>query len=204
MTFSKNMNFQTLEQAVTVFTQSPFRLRFEIGPAKLGVWKDIEGNLLAELGIIEADSFYDEWFNRYHFYNEEYFEQAFFRAVSIFESVFSSKDEVTLLYQKYSDGRQKIRKGNIIFKQVNDIKNKTAVHTAVKDSAYFGNKSACWRQVCWPQLTIEEINYKNILLSTINMNFGGRNPVIYGDWFFINLTRGIISHLYDDRGMDEK
>lgn len=201
MKLPKNMNFQDLGQAVDVFTQSQFRLRFEIGPTKLGKWKDADGNLLNDV-LSKGEDFNGELFDRYPFENEEYFNQAFIRAVSIFEAVFSSNDAVTLLYQKYSDGRQKIRKGNLIFRQVKDAKNKTAEHSAVKDVAYFGNKSACWRQVCWANLTIEDINYKNIFLSIINMDFGGRKPIIYGDWFFMNLTKGIILHLYDDRGMD--
>ena len=50
--------------------------------------------------------------------SDEYFNAAHERSVSIFEAVFSQNDEIEIIYQQYSDGRKKIRKGSFIFKQI--------------------------------------------------------------------------------------
>lgn len=134
--------------------------------------------------------------------SEEYFNAAHERAVSIFETVFSQNDEIEIIYQQYSDGRKKIRKGHFIFKQIESTKNGLAQYSNVRDIYELSYKSECWKRVNIPSLNLKAINYKNILLSLIHTDFGCRSPSISGECFFINKSKNIIVNLYDDRGMD--
>ncbi|MBA6354197.1 DUF3885 domain-containing protein [Colwellia sp. BRX9-1] len=134
--------------------------------------------------------------------SNEYFNAAHERAVSIFKSVFGHNDEIELIYQQYSDGRKKIRKGSFIFKQIEPTKNGLAKYSDVRDIYELDYKSECWKRVYIPSLSLKSINYKNILLSLIHSDFSCRFPSISGECFFINKSKNIIVNLYDDRGMD--
>lgn len=133
---------------------------------------------------------------------EEYFGTAHKRAVTIFEFVFSQDDEIEIIYQQYSDGRKRIRKGNFIYKQIS-LKRKEQVHYSdVRDIYELEYKCECWKRLNILNLKIEDIDYKNILLSLINTDFGSRTPSMWGECYFINRTKSVILNLYDDRGMD--
>ncbi|QSX34831.1 DUF3885 domain-containing protein [Shewanella avicenniae] len=133
---------------------------------------------------------------------EEYFETAHKRAVTIFEFVFSQGDEIEIIYQQYSDGRKKIRKGNFIYKQIS-LKQKEQVHCSdIRDIYELEYKCECWKRLNIFNLKIEDIDYKNILLSLVNTDFGSRKPSMRGECYFINRTKSVILNLYDDRGMD--
>ena len=173
-------NFTNLKLEKPLFFNCPVGLRFEIGPDEIEVWKD----------------------SKVYRYNEEYFDVSLKQAISIFESVFSSKDNIEIIYQQYSDGRQKIRKGSFIFKQVNSASLNSIIKSDVRDIYELDYKSECWKRVSISGLSIEDINYKNILLSLINTDFGDRNPSMLGECFFINHSKDIILNLYDNRGMD--
>ena len=134
--------------------------------------------------------------------SDEYFSAAHERAVSIFEAVFSQGDEVEIIYQQYSDGRKKIRKGSFIFKQINSTKIGLVKHSDIRDIYELCYKSECWKRLNIPDLSINNFNYQNILLSLIHTDFSCRKPSVSGECFFINKTKNIIVNLYDDRGMD--
>jgi len=134
--------------------------------------------------------------------SNEYFSAAHERAVSIFEAVFSQGDEVEIIYQQYSDGRKKIRKGSFILKQIDSSQSALVKYSDVRDIYELCYKSECWKRLNIPDLSINNINYQNILLSLIHMDFSCRRPSLSGECFFINKTKNIIVNLYDDRGMD--
>lgn len=163
-----------------IFYNWPIGLRFEIGPNEIELWKDFERKTC----------------------NEEYFEVSLARAISIFEAVFGKDDDIEIIYQQYSDGRKKIRKGNFIFKQIEATKTSLAKRSDARDIYELDYKSQCWKRLNISSLFIEDINYKNILLSLIHADFGCRAPSMRGECFFINKTKNIILNLYDDRGMD--
>ena len=50
----------------------------------------------------------------------------------------------------------------------------------------------------------KEINFQAILEACINTDFTIRNKrqIAFGDCYFINTSKDLIVHLYDDRGMD--
>ena len=173
-------NFPKLKMERPLFYNWSIGLRFEIGPDEIELWKDSERET----------------------FNEEYFDVSLARAISIFEAVFGKDDEIEIIYQQYSDGRKKIRKGNFIFKQIEDTKTSLAISSDVRDIYELAYKSACWKRLNIPSLSIDDINYKSILLSLIHSDFGCRKPSMWGECYFINKTNHIILNLYDDRGMD--
>jgi hypothetical protein len=161
---------------------NPFGLRFEIGPAQIGVWADRTARKL----------------------NEKYFETALKRAQDIFEAAFSSEDDISIAYQLFSDGRRRIKKNCYILRQIdNGIISKTTYsdHRELysEDLDY---KCQCWRRVTVSDLKTKDANIKNILISIINTDFGTRQPSARGECYFINHTKGLVLNLYDDRGMD--
>lgn len=80
------MGCEEIKLEQPLFYNNTFGLRFEIGPADNGVWTDFDKGIL----------------------NKEYFNIAFARAVSIFESVFFPNDDISIVYQTFSYRRNKI------------------------------------------------------------------------------------------------
>ena len=129
--------FAGLKLQKPLFYNWPIGLRFEIGPVEIGLWKDSERKT----------------------FNEQYFEVSLARAVSIFEAVFGQEDDIEIIYQQYSDGRKKIRKGNFIFKQIEAATVSLAKRSDVRDIYEFGYKTECWKRLNIPKLSIDDINY---------------------------------------------
>ncbi len=172
--------FPTLKIARPLFYNWPIGLRFEIGPSNLGVWDSSKNGVL----------------------NEKYFSQALERAIQLFESIFSFHDECTVIYQQFSDGRQKIRKSNFLFRQIENIDEGKVKFKNIRNIYNLNYKSHCWRRVTISNILTSHINYKNILAALINTDFPPRRPRTYGEYFFIHNAKDIILNLYDDRGMD--
>ena len=171
----------TLEQPL--FYNNIFLLRFEIGPAEAEIWTDFDNDRL----------------------NEEYFDIALTRSESIFDACFSPLDNISISYQIFSYGRQKIKKGNFIFKQINNIKDRDILFTKHRDIHLDTLEYKCqfWHRVTISNLKTQDINVKNLLKASVNTDFSRfRQPAIKGECFFINHSKGIVLLLYDDRGMD--
>jgi|TARA_R110002167_G_scaffold173731_2_gene372357 hypothetical protein len=133
---------------------------------------------------------------------EEYFNTALERATSIFQSMFTEDDDIAIIYQKYSDGRKKIRKKDLIYKQIT-IENSVQMHSSdIRDIYELDYRSECWKRLVISGLSLKDIDYKNILLSLVNADFVSRIPSMQGECYFVNRTKHIILNLYDDRGMD--
>ncbi|MEM7727327.1 MAG: DUF3885 domain-containing protein [Cyanobacteria bacterium P01_A01_bin.45] len=174
------MGCEEIKLEQPLFYKNTFGLRFEIGPSELDIWIDFDKGIL----------------------NEEYLNIAFERAVSIFESVFSPNDNISIAYQIFSNGRNKISKRNFVLKQVNDIKNRNVrftKHREIYSADLYGTRM-CLRRATVTELKVKDVNSRNILLALING--AKRLPSLYGECYFINHTKGLILLLYDDRGMD--
>ena len=171
------MNFER-----PLFYNSPIGLRFEIGPEEISLWKNHEYKLL----------------------NESYFDEALSRAVRIFDLVFDSNDSISVIYQIYSDGRRKIRKGNFLFKQIADVTSRAIDYSDHRDiyTDTLDFKSYCWRRVCISGIQTKDIDTRNLLEAMINTDFSVRGPSLRGECFFINHDKDVVLNLYDDRGMD--
>lgn len=165
-----------------LFYRNDFGLRFELGPPEIGVWDDF-----ASIKV-----------------NEEYFEIALERALSIFEAVFSATDDVSITYQILSIGRRKIQKSNYLFKQIHDIKERKVIFTRYRDTREkdIAGQYRRWRRVTVSNIKVKDINTRNVLLALIHTDFSFRRPSLPGECFFINRTKGLVLDLYDDRGMD--
>lgn len=165
-----------------LFYNSPIGLRFEIGPEEISLWKNYEHKLI----------------------NESYFDEALARAVRIFDLVFDSNDSISIIYQIYSDGRRKIRKGNFLFKKIADVKNRVIEYSDHRDiyTDTLDFKSYCWRRVCISGIKTKDIDARNLLQAMINTDFSVRGPSLRGECFFINHDKDVVLNLYDDRGMD--
>lgn len=136
--------------------------------------------------------------------NPKYFEEALKRALSIFNTLFDESDNLSIAYQIYSDGRRKIRKGNYLFKQIDDLESKKVENSDHRD-IYMDTidfKRQCWRRVTISNLKTSDVKIGNILEAMINTDFSIQQPSLPGECFFINHDKCIVLNLYDDRGMD--
>jgi len=133
--------------------------------------------------------------------NIQYFIEADKRTIKLFESVFDLNDEVIIVCQRYSDGRQKIKKNSFCYKYID---NYSQVESYKIQDPYFSledkdlyNKKDHWHQLAI-HTNISSVNYSKFLWRSIRYDFG------YGgiETYFINKTKNIIFHNYDDRGLD--
>lgn len=153
-------------------------LRFEVGSELIPTMKDSEKDII----------------------NLEYFDKALDRAIELFQFSFDSDDEIIIVYQRYSKNRQKIKKNNFYLRAIDNIKSKKVENCKLRNlystDSYETNKEH------WHRLAVHskanEINYKRMLNRLIYLDFGFAGPEVY----FINKTKNIIFHLYDDRGLD--
>ncbi len=176
------MEFSDIKLEKPLFYNCDIGIRFEIGPENIPLWKDSD-----RMNI-----------------NPKYFEEALKRALSIFNTLFDESDNLSIAYQIYSDGRRKIRKGNYLFKQIDDLESKKVENSDHRD-IYMDTidfKRQCWRRVTISNLKTSDVKIGNILEAMINTDFSIQQPSLPGECFFINHDKCIVLNLYDDRGMD--
>lgn len=165
-----------------LFYKNDIGLRFEIGPADIDVWADFQRSKL----------------------NQEYFDVALERALTIFNSAFSDSDNFSISYQIFSDGRKRLRKNNDFLRLFPDVSKLNISFTSHRDvySEDLEFKRHCMKRVTVLNVTKSQVPISKILAAMINIDFSKRSPSIMGECFFINHTTGVVCHLYDDRGMD--
>jgi len=133
---------------------------------------------------------------------EDYFKEVISRSKSLFEMAFASTDNVFLLYMKPKWKKRKIRFGNYCFKQIGQL-NKDEINYSIVNNVY--EKGDAYNLAVL-KLTTERINYLNILTAIANTDFPPRQPrfrVVGGEEiYFINTSKNLIFHMYDDRGLD--
>ncbi|UOQ74484.1 DUF3885 domain-containing protein [Hymenobacter cellulosilyticus] len=133
-------------------------------------------------------------------YNELYFREVTHRASTLFHAAFYPDDEVMLLYQKSAYKRGRIKTTDFLLRQLGI--NKSDVVFKKIANPY----QAIWHLGSWVRMhfatTASTIPVRPILAAIANQDFRGRSPVIHGDVFFLNVSRGLIFHMYDDRGLD--
>ena len=132
----------------------------------------------------------------------DYFEEVISRSKSLFESSFSSTDNVFLLYMKPKWKKRKIRFGNYCFKQVDQLDRAEVSYSIVNNIYEKGDA----HNVAILKLTTERISYLNILTAIANTDFPPRQPrfQMFGGEkvYFINASKNLIFYMYDDRGLD--
>ncbi|MDN3652526.1 DUF3885 domain-containing protein [Thalassotalea ponticola] len=176
------MDITDIKLEKPLFYNNSIGLRFEIGPDDVELWDNVE----------ERDI------------NKEYFDIALQRAISIFNEVFKPDDSISIVFQMFSDGRRKVKKNSFIFKQFLPSGKPQISYTEHKDiySENIDYKRECWKRATFENITPQDVNIEQILLSLINFDFPSRRPSSKGEVYFINHTRDIVLNLYDDRGMD--
>lgn len=166
--------FPGLEIKQPLFYNWDYGIRFEIG--YLDVWQDKKRGIL----------------------NDLYLKTAFVRAKKIFEFLFKPEDEVIVVCQRYSDGRQKIKKRSFCYRNIKHYSSVESVKIRnLYDDCEPVRKKEHWhRKVFYTQC--KYIDYMDFLYRSIRYDFGFGGVEVY----FINVTRHLIYNNYDDRGLD--
>lgn len=165
-----------------LYYNNDFSLRFELGPPDVDLWIDKEQEII----------------------NEKYFQIAFERALTIFNSAFISSDEIKICYQMFSDGRQKIRKGDYFFKLMKNLMDKKIKFSEHREiyREDLERKQYCWKRVTISNLSVSELDVEKTIEILVNADFGIRGENLRGELYIINCTKGLVFHIYDDRGLD--
>lgn len=160
----------------------PIALRFEIGPDEIPLWLSKDKEMT----------------------NPEYFKEALNRATTIFELLFDKDDDLILVFQEYSKGIEVTKENGFLSKYIKQLDQKEVIYSDEEKLYYdedpdLDDKS--WKRVVI-KLKTNDIDYIRVLEGSIYNDFSLEGPSLGGECFFINATKNIILHLYDDRGMD--
>ncbi|TGE14132.1 DUF3885 domain-containing protein [Hymenobacter elongatus] len=138
--------------------------------------------------------------NKHYTYNELYFQEVSHRASTLFHAAFHPDDEVIVVYQKSNHKRSRIKDSHFLLRQLGITKADALFRKIANPYQHI------WRFGKWIRMyfttTTSTIPLRNIAAAIANQDFGGRSPVIRGDVFFLNVSRSLIFHMYDDRGLD--
>lgn len=136
---------------------------------------------------------------------DDYFRQVTARAAALFEAAFAPEDRVLLLVQDYKYRRRKIRFGNFLHRQIRGLA-KAKLTYATARGLYAA--SDVWNQE-FLRLPAHRIAHAPVWTAIAHTDFPPRTPRFTGrgvwqapELYFLNLDRGLIFHMYDDRGLD--
>ena len=108
---------------------------------------------------------------------------------------------------EYKYKRTKIRFSNFTFKQINNLK-KTEIGYSKETRLYEPDDKFDIRNIAITKLTVDRINYKNILTAIGHSDFWPRQPRLGNESltskeiYFVNIDKKLIFNMYDDRGLD--
>ena len=167
--------FPALELKQPLFYNWDYGIRFELG--YLSVWKNKNRTIL----------------------NQKYFKSALYRAKTLYKAIFDINDNIIVVCQRYSDGRQKIKKRSFCYENIHSF---THTETSKTENPYYEEGDFITKKEHWQRKIFytksKYVNYKNFLYRSIHYDFGYRGIEVY----FINTTKNIIFYNYDDRGLD--
>ena len=134
------------------------------------------------------------------YFNDDYFSDVQNKAIQLMESSFSFEDRVLVVVKSFKSDKKKIRKSNYIFKQFLDLDRKDIIFNKINgvyDSDDLYNEAIIGAKF-W------DVNCLNLLVWISYQDFFGLklNPRIGEEVYFLNLSRNLIFHMYDDRGLD--
>jgi len=131
--------------------------------------------------------------------NKKYFQSALNRANSLYECIFDMDDDVFVVCQRYSDGRQKIKKQSFCYK---GIQSYSYIESFKIKDPYYEKEDVCTKQEHWQRKIFytknKYINHKKFLYRSVHYDFAYAGVEVY----FINVTKNVILYNYDDRGLD--
>jgi hypothetical protein len=124
---------------------------------------------------------------------DEYFIEGLNRANEIFYKIFHNCNELYFIYRT-----EKLKYSDSIFKNILGLNN-SEINIFAETGIYYEEIKTSLAVI---KLSIDRINYKNILESINNTDFGSRKPRVNGEIYFIHIQKAIVFHMYDDRGID--
>ena len=142
------------------------------------------------------------------YYTDDYFREVNRRAIRLFESAFDLNDPILLVLIEFSEKGHKIRNGNFVFQQIENLNRKEIYFTKAKELYYPNDKEDVYNIAVIPT-SIKQIKYHSILSAIANANHPLRRPKLDNskclpskEVYFLNLHKKLIFHMYDDRGLD--
>jgi hypothetical protein len=170
-------NFKNLSLNSPLFYNWDYGIRFNIG--YLDLWLNDDGRKVL---------------------NFEYAKQGLARVKTLFEYLFDANDEVIVVCQQYSDGRQKIKKQSFCFRNVSQY---SELESYKIENPYFDKDNEYTKKEHWHRVVlhckVEDINQQEFFKHSLEYDFRYRNDI---EVYFINKNKNIIFHNYDDRGLD--
>jgi len=132
----------------------------------------------------------------------EYFQEVQNRAIKIFESIFTEQDKIQIvLYQFKGRSRKKIKLSNFVFKQISDLCKSEAEFSVIRRLYEPNDNDDIWNRAIIKTM-VANLNYKEILKAISYTDFPSNNPSIQFETYIVNISKKIIFHMYDDRGLD--
>ena len=134
--------------------------------------------------------------------DDEYFEEVYLRAETLFEFCFESSDtEIIICVQQYQLEGNEIEDENYIFNQIKDFDKTLIERDQVKKIYEPDDEDDIWNRATY-QTQLKKMNTKNLIRGICHTDFPDRKPYIEEEIYFINKSKNIIFHIYDDRGLD--
>ncbi|MGG1663393.1 DUF3885 domain-containing protein [Brevibacillus sp. NRS-1366] len=142
--------------------------------------------------------------------NEEdtkiYMERVYFRAITLFQELHSTNDEIIIVANVHHAGEENIfrrRKVKIFqhYIKAKDVLRKLQhqVIPYIFEDVYDINDFETHRYAL--NCKVSDVKYIHLIRAICNQDMGIKPKIIH-DVFFVNLSKNTIFHIYDDRGCD--
>ncbi|WP_446680341.1 DUF3885 domain-containing protein [Bacillus capparidis] len=142
--------------------------------------------------------------------NSDYFNQVYHQALSLFHDIFSADDKILFVSNIYQNRNHAKRSKKKVKIYNHYIKNKNVLFRLKQETLpYMFDDEDDAESYCTCQFSLEcrKQDIRDPLLKAIcNQDFQSLKPrfndLNYPDEFFINVTKGVIFFIYDDRGCE--
>ncbi|MET4106862.1 DUF3885 domain-containing protein [Hymenobacter sp. UYP22] len=135
--------------------------------------------------------------------DEVYFAEVERRAALLFEAVFAPTDEVLIIVQRPWHTRwfrrRRFRAGHFVLRLLQASRSEVAFQRLANQTRFRDTRQLIRFAL---QRRAAAIPYHRIFQAISNQDFPGRQPQLHDDVFFLNLSSGLLLHMYDDRGLD--
>jgi hypothetical protein len=132
------------------------------------------------------------------------------RATKLYESVFESSDVGLIVSGHEIEIESKARRRGKLPEFRNSVfslsrRESLGLHGIAgrqRLTSYQDRESRITSVLRWTEIEPRRINYKRILRAIMHRDFWNRRPRIDDYVYFVNTSRNMILHMYDDRGLD--
>lgn len=125
-----------------------------------------------------------------------YFERVYERAKTLFAAIHAEKDELFIVAHDYQrvGGRRKGKRTKLFISFLREKNLKYKIHLQTLPYEEADEDEEWCKQQFSVRCQVKDISHRRL----VNALFSGDMPWIY----FVNMTKGTIFHIYDDRGCD--